>query len=168
MLENNISTKFKHTSKHRMNLLLAILDNADLRKWLYYMSDDPSSEPDIDIDSVIRKNITFTKYSEEILQDSRAVLFLELLEGSFSFNKMSPEVWAINLAIPNDRWFIRQYGLDRPYEIANRICQTIDEQRLAGIGKVVVTDYKISNINQRWTLLTIFAEVVNTNIPANK
>lgn len=168
MLENTISTKFKHTSGNKMKLLFAILENDELRKWLYYIKEDPSSEKDVSVDAILERNITLSKFSEEIITESKVILLIDPIEGSFDFNAMSTENWAITIIIPNEFWFMKQLGKERSFEIASLIAQTIDDQRLAGIGKVLITGYKTYNINQRWTALTLFAEVVNSNIPDNQ
>lgn len=168
MLENTISTKFKYTSENKMNLLFAILENDELRKWLYNLTQDPSAEPDVSVDDVLSKNICTAKFSEEILTESKTYLLIDPVDGGFRPGMMSVENWAITLALPNEFWFMPQHGKERAFEIAHLIAQTIDDQRLTGIGKVLITSYRTYNINQRWTALTLFAEVVNHNIPDNK
>ena len=168
MLENTLSTKFKNTSHNKMKLLMAILENGELRKWLYYLTDDPSAEKDVEVDDVLNRNIIVTKFNENIIKESTALLLIDPTEGGFNFNMPSVETWAITIIIPNEFWFMQQYGSERIFEIAHLVAQTIDDQRLAGIGKVLITSYKLYNINQRWTALTLFTEVVNPNFPENQ
>lgn len=168
MLENIISTKFKYTSENKMNLLFAILENDELRKWLYYLTDNPSTEPDVSVDAILSRNINTAKFSEEILTESKVILLIDPVDGGFNENRMSVENWAVTIILPNEFWFMPQYGKERTFEIAHLIAQTIDDQRLTGIGRVLITSYRTYNINQRWTALTLFTEVVNHNYPNNQ
>lgn len=168
MLENTISTKFKNTSANKMNLLMAILENESLRKWIYYLTDNPENEPDVPVDALLKRNIIPTKFNPDIIKESKVILLIDPVEGGFNFNLPSVETWAINIIMPNEFWFMEQYGKERIFEIAHLIAQSVDDQRLTGLGKVLIKSYKTYNINQTWTALTLFAEVVNTNIPINK
>lgn len=165
MLENTLSTKFRDTSQNKMNLLMAMLQNNDLRKWVYYLTDNPSEEPDIPVQKVINEHFNLNKFSDDIQQMSKVILFIDPVEGIFRHNKPSAEEWAISIALPNEFWFIKETGKERVFEIAHRIALCIDDQRLAGIGKALITSYKVYNINQRWTQLTLYVEVVNSNLP---
>ena len=165
MLDNIISTKFKYTSENKMKLLFAILENTELRKWIYHLTNSPWEEPKVSIDDILKRNICTSKFSEEILTESKVLLLLDPVDGGFNPNLMSVENWAITIALPNEFWFMEQHGMERTFEIAHLIAETIDDQRLAGIGKVLITSYRTYNINQRWTALTLFTEVVNHNYP---
>lgn len=146
-------------------MLMAMLQNEELRQWLYYLTDDPAKEPKVSMKKVLDRNIELGRYSDEIQQDSKVILFIDNIEGTFNHNAPSTETWAINIAMPNEHWFVKQYSLIRPYYIASLIAETIDSQRLAGVGMITFESYAVSRINQRWTALTIFTKVVNSNTP---
>lgn len=165
MLENTRSTKFLHTSQNKMNLVMAMLQSPELRKWIYYLTANPSEEDDVNIGTVLKENIVLDKYDDRIQQVSKVLVYVDAVEGRFYHNKPSAEQWAISIAVPNEFWYIKEIGKLRAFELAHQIAIAIDDQRLAGIGKVLISKYETYNINQRWTQLTLFLTIVNSNLP---
>ena len=165
ILENTISTKFKDISEHKMKLLMAILSDESVRKWVAYLTENPEEEKSVSIDTVLKENVVNSKINEDILQEDKILLFIELLEGDFNFNALSTEHWVVNIILPNEYWFIKQYAKERIYEIAYRIARAIDNQRLIGIGKVEIKGYKQEQMNRHWTGLSLFVEAVYGYIP---
>lgn len=165
MLENTKSTKFLHTSQNKMNLVMAMLQSPELRKWIYYLKANPSEEDDISIRTVLDENFVLDKYDDIIQQVSKVLVYVDAIEGRFYHNKPSAEQWAVSIAVPNEFWYIKEIGKLRAFEVAHQIALAIDDQRLAGIGKVLISKYETYNINQRWTQLTLFLTIVNSNLP---
>lgn len=159
------SQKFKHIEDNLTNILLTMINNQNLKRYIKYLNDNPLekslSQPDI-TDNLIGTNILLTPLNTEVVTVENVYIFINPFSGDLTRYPVSDDIYSIDIMIPNDKWLIS--GKIRPIRIAHEISKNIDGLNIAGIGKVEITHYKTSVINRIFSCFSIFINVGSTSI----
>ena len=160
-----VSLKFKHTSKNTMKLILAMLANQNLVRYIHYLSDsDPldTNLPDANPLQVKEDNFILTQYNSDVLVENKISIFVNPMRGSFKPNDVtSNDQYTIDIVIPYVYWNIKDTGDIRAYQIAYEICQVIDFKKIAGLGNVEVAGWNSYKVDNQFSGLTLFVNVTN-------
>lgn len=165
ILENSTSLKFKHISENTSKLTNALLKNQNFLKWITYLEPDPLKCQDVNPLDVLGENFILTKFDERALSSSGIKVFLTPLQGIQKKNTItSIDVYEINIILPNKYWYIYETMELRPFEIAREIAVTLDKQRIAGLGKVVMlSNYNTFRVGKGFAGLVLYVHVENAS-----
>lgn len=152
---SNKGNKYKFISENSQKLLDPLLKNKNLLKLLKYTSNDPLSEGDVDIETVIDDG---TNNPESIIYldiFNPKIAIAEKISVYFSPYKSAKKyshenialgkfLFTLDVAIPHEYFVLRGQGKFRAWEIAYEIAKSIDQQEVAGIGKVLIESDNLS------------------------
>ena len=151
--------KFKHIENNLVKLLSLLLSSQNIAKYIYYLVDDPLSEPDVTVDLMANGNVILTLFDEKVLIESQVKLFLNPFQGSLKSMPLSDITFTMDIIVPNIYWILSGMGQLRPYRISDEFAQLVDGKKVAGIGEVNITNFKSYKLNDTYSGLTLFIEV---------
>ena len=145
-----------------------IVRNQNFCRYITYLGDEkhPLS---LDLKNVspmkvLNENFRFTIYDEDVIKDNKIMIFFNPIEHDFRSPSMSIEIFQIDLVVPNKDWVIKQ-GADvelRAYSIMNELAQQIDQQNVAGVGKVEISQSRVQSINKGYSIISAMITVANS------
>lgn len=148
------SYKFKHIENNLIKLLEIFLGNENLKKYLYYLTDDPLAEANVTA-NLLNDYIVLTPFDEEILSAEKVTMFINPIEGDYTRHPLSNIIFMIDVVIPHNKWLLSGTGKIRAFRIADEIAKDIDQQKVAGIGDVIVSKHKIFKLNKEFSGITL-------------
>lgn len=153
-------------SVNTTKIVMSMLGNQNLLRYLSYLEDNPldKSLPNISPMVVKQNNVVLTQFNQDILMDTKILMFINPFKGRFTFKTLANDVYAIEIIIPYKYWLIEDTGELRAFSIAYEIAKTIDQQNIAGIGDVNIIEWNSYKINEIFSGLTLFIEVTNAAI----
>lgn len=164
ILESGTSLKFKHISDNTNKIVDALLDNQDFLRWIKYLKDKPlTSDKHVSSKDVLKKHLVLTVFDPEILKEAEIRVFLFPLRGvPHKDGILADDVYEMNITMPNESSFIYSTRQNRFGEIARQVNISLDQQRVAGIGEVVVkSDYHVYKINEKFVGMRLYIIVTN-------
>ncbi len=172
-----VSTKFKYISENILKIILALLPNQNLLRYIHYLDEenkhplDPTL-PNVSAGIIKNNNFIFTHFNEEILTEAKVLIFFNSRHGRFSHkNALSEDIFQMDIIVPYDFWMIETDGtLElRAYSIAYEIAKVLEEKSdIAGIGKLSIIDYDSAKVSDRHSRLTLFMKASNFTFTGGK
>ena len=162
MLETLISLKFKFIEENLSKMLILLVNNQDFKRYIVYLDKYPLDPtlPDVN-DNLIGKYIFLQPFSEDILEESRVMLFINPYEGDLKDIHIGYDTYVIDIIVPIRYWLIAGKGEIRPFRIAREIANTLDNQYIAGIGRINIVKYRLFKVNELYAGLALWVNVVN-------
>lgn len=163
MLENT-SLKFKHMSKNTTKIMIAMLTNQDLLRYVYYMGDyDPldTKLDNVGLVTVKNENFILAPFNPEVLSSTKTMLFLNPFSGRFGKGVAADDVYTLDIIAPYDFWIIGETSELRVYSIAHQVARSVDQKNIAGVGNIVIVNYKAYKVDDTFSGITLFLEVAN-------
>lgn len=166
-----VSFKLENVENHLLGLLIPINDSQEIKRYIKYLSNEPlelnSQQPNIDY-SLIGEHIILTPFSNEIITETKVMLFINPIDIDLDNPNTSIEMFQIDIIVPITHWILSGTGKIRPIRIASEISKLIDKQKIAGIGEVKLTKAKTWKINDKYSAFTIWIRVKGSNMKVMK
>jgi len=153
------SFKFKHIENNLLKLLALILTNQNMLKYIYYLDDDPLSQPNVSVNLLDTNNIILTLFDEKILIEQQIKVFLNPLQGNLEYLPLSDLTYTLDIIIPNSKWILHGLGQLRAYRISDEFAQMVDGQMVAGIGETEITRFKTYKVGDSYSGLSLWIRV---------
>ena len=147
------SLKFKNIEKYLINILLLIVGNQNIARYVMRLDNDPldSTKPDVFDDLIELKNVIPTMFDNTITEYSEVKIFLYPARGSLQGKPLGDVYMNVDILVPDICNLLEGKGQFRTFRIADEITQMVDGQsEIAGCGQMNVVDfinYKLPNTN---------------------
>jgi len=159
------SYKFRDIETNMNQILSALLKNNNFKKYIYYSSDNPLTEPDVsDSDMILGKRIVPAPVSMKILDVSRITMFFNYRKCSFRNQALSSIIFIADLVIPIPLWSINSGDGQRWIRITDEIAKELDQQLVTGIGEVSVGEPMPFPVNDEFAGISIPIIVQGTTL----
>lgn len=172
------SMKFKSIQSIKNEIVQAIDGNMEIKRYIKYLTDSPLGsrgklddgklidQPDI-TESLIGKNIIPIMYYEDCLESSKVFIFVYPYTGDLSGKALGNQKINIDIIVPTTKEILEDLGIQRSFEIANLICNTLDDVRLnKGLTNLAFTGYVYERISKEaeYVALAIQTEIGTSNM----
>lgn len=159
------SCKFKHIENNLIKLLEVLLSNENLKKYIFYLIDDPLSQPTVDVDLLETNNIILNLFDSNILDERRVTLFINPLEGDLRSQPLSDLTFTIDIVIPYKKWIMGEFGGQlRVFRIADEIAKEIDQKNVMGIGDTEIVRFRLFKVNNDYSGMTLWIKVNSSTL----
>lgn len=159
------SCKFKHIENNLIKLLEVLLSNENLKKYIFYLIDDPLSQPTVDVDLLETNNIILNLFDSNILDERRVTLFINPLEGDLRSQPLSDLTFTIDIVIPYKKWIMGEFGGQlRVFRIADEIAKEIDQKNVMGIGYTEIVRFRLFKVNSDYSGMTLWIKVNSSTL----
>lgn len=158
------SYKFKHIENNLLKILALILENENIKKYIFCLVDDPISEPNVTVDLLETGYIILTPYNPTVLSQEKVCLFLNPYEGNFKNSALSDLIFLVDIIIPSNKWLLNGLGQIRAFRLADEISQLCDQQKIAGMTEVEVTKFRIYKLDDSYSGLTLNIKVNSSTL----
>lgn len=159
------SCKFKHIENNLIKLLEVLLSNENLKKYIFYLIDDPLSQPTVDVDLLETNNIILNLFDSNILDERRVTLFINPLEGDLRSQPLSDLTFTIDIVIPYKKWIMGEFGGQlRVFRIADEIAKEIDQKNVMGIGDTEIVRFRLFKVNSDYSGMTLWIKVNSSTL----
>jgi hypothetical protein len=175
--DERTSLKFKHIGINTVKIVMALVKNQNILRYIKYLDNDPlnTSKPNVSSSGIIDNstgngNIFLTKFDESILTEDKIFIFFNPYKpkGSFGYdsrNTLGKDLYSLDILIQPRYWVLQGRGELRAFLIAYEICQSIDQQSIAGIGDVEVIDWTCGSLSSgKYSVLNLIIQVDNAVI----
>ena len=153
------SFKFKHIENNLLKLLALIVNHQPILKYIYYLDDDPLSQPDVTVNLLESGHIVLTPFDQSILDQQMVKIFLNPLEGNLDTQPLSNITFILDIVVPINKWLLHGLGQIRAFRIADEFAQLIDGQMVAGIGECEITRFRLFKVSNDYSGLTLWVRV---------
>lgn len=162
---NATSLKFKFIEDNLNKMLILMVNNQTIKRYIKYLDQYPldPSLPDI-ADNLINKNIMLTPYDPTVLTDMQVKVFFTPYKGNLKNIPLGNDIYLIDIIVPIKYWLITGKGEIRVFRIAEEIAKMFDNQSVAGVGRVYLTDYSVYKVNDSYAGLNLLINVINSNV----
>lgn len=164
------SLKLKYTSENTSKLANTILENQNLLRYIHYLDNKihplDKNNKDVNWFVVRNNNFVFTHFNEEILTETKIILFFNPVISDFRNPTISKDVYSLSVVIPNMYWIIgnnSQFEL-RGWKIMREIVKILDQKNIVGVGDVKVTNIKAGVYNNNYSIISCTIETENPSI----
>lgn len=142
---NEISEKFSQIEEYLERLLKLLSTSKPIQKYIYYLeAEDPLLEPDVPIDLIDEGYILPILYDEEVFDDERVHIFLNVYRGNLENFPLGDILFSLDILIPKKKWRIAKIGKIRAFRIAHEFSKMVDNQDVSGIGSVKIMSFGTS------------------------
>jgi len=126
---------FGNLGKDLYDIMMALMEDQDLMKLLYYTSDDPLSETNVDPYDLINTNILIVPRipAIEVLRNFLIIRFDNFSLSNNIYFKSNRIIF--DVVCHNDQWIIEGDTLP-PFLIMEKIDAIINRNKFNGIGKI--------------------------------
>lgn len=142
------SRKFAFIENNFTKLLGLILDNQNIKKYIYYLGNDPLSQPDVESNLIETGHIVLTMFDGEIETEEKIKMYFYPAVGDLRSDVISNITFELDILIPISKWLLHGQGLIRPFRIMDEISQLIDQQKVAGIKEAKITDFRCFRVEK--------------------
>lgn len=163
VVEFNKST-FQTAEKDLFNIVDKLMSNHNLKRLLYYPTEDALSKPiltDEQSISLIHKNI---RVVPKLQVDEEVESYIIVTFDGFTPNQRNPEfrdnIISFDIICHMDSWVMENYQL-RPYKIMGEIDGMLEGKKLNGIGVVEFIGANQLLLNDELAGYTLMYRVVN-------
>jgi hypothetical protein len=171
-----VSNKYQFVNENAHKILMPIINNQKILRYISYLDNDPlnTNKDDISSTNIIydgvhteNARIYLDLYNKSINNTNKILLFFSPIgcgtDNNYSINTTSHEsLFKLNIVVPAKYWTIpdkQNKKIFRAYTIANEIAKEIDNRNIAGIGNVYIkNDRVITSDNNRILELLIHVE----------
>jgi hypothetical protein len=158
------SFKFKYIEENLLKLLRILQQNKNFKKYIKYLVDNPLSQSDVTEDLIQTGNIVLTPFDTKILNQQKALLFINPLEGNLKNQPLSNITFLVDIIVPNSKWLLNSLGQIRVFRIADEIAQDVDQKKVMGIGECEVTKFKVFKVNDDYSGLSLWLNVSSSTL----
>jgi len=158
------SFKFKHIENNLLKLLTIFLSNQNIKKYIYYLNDDPTSQSNVTVDLIENDYIILTMFDETILTEEQIKIFFNPIVGSLKSQPLSEITYIMDIIIPNNYWVLHGLSQIRSFRIADEFAQDIDQQLVAGIGECEITNFKAYKVGKNYSGLSLWIKVCSSSM----
>lgn len=153
------SLKFKHIENNLLKILALLLESENIKKYLYYLTDNPLIESNVTQNLLETENVILTPFNPTVLSEEKVCLFLNPYSGDFKNSSLSNLEFLIDIIIPSSKWLLNGLGQLRCFRLADEISQLLDQQKIAGMTEVEVTRFKMYKVDDKYSGLTLWIKV---------
>lgn len=153
------SFKFKHIENNLLKILALLLNNENIKKYIYYLVDNPISQPNVTQNLIKSKHIILTPFNPNILSQEKVCVFLNPYSGSFRDSALSNLEFLIDIIIPSSKWLLNGLGQIRCFRLADEISQLLDQQKIAGMTETEITQFKMYKVDDSYSGLSLWIKV---------
>lgn len=139
---NNVKpthSAFLANEKDSNIIFQSIMENQQLKKLLYYNSNDCLSKPDLTEEQSISLIGNQIKIIPKLYVDPNYLTYLLINFDEYTPNKTNPQFRDNNvhfdIVCHYDKWMLQDFQL-RPYKIAAELDSMFNNQKLSGIGRL--------------------------------
>lgn len=167
---NLTSQKLLNIETNLIKLMQVIFNNQNLLRYIYYGDDAPldKGKRNVTYLDIKDKQVFLTPYNPQVVPadpaKAKVVVFINPFKSNFTDDAIAVDFYLIDIVVPFSQWVIHSEDALRPIRIAAEICKVVDNQRIAGIGLVKVTDYKTYVLNDLYGGLGLFVSVNNSAV----
>jgi hypothetical protein len=158
------SFKFKHIENNLLKILALLLNNENIKKYIYYLVDNPISQPNVTQNLIQSKHIILTPFNPNILSQEKVCLFLNPYEGNFKNSALSDLVFLVDIIIPSSKWLLNGLGQIRCFRLADEISQLLDQQKIAGMTEVEIFNFRIYKVDDSYSGLSLKIKVNSSSM----
>jgi len=151
--------KFKYIEKNLLKLLSLILDSQPILKYIFYLNNDPQSQPNVTENLLETGHIILTPFNSTILSEQKVCMFINPYSGNLEKQPLSNLVYLIDIVIPSSKWLLSGLGEIRAFRISDEISKLIDKQRVMGITETEITQFKIYKVGDSYSGLSLWIRV---------
>lgn len=149
-----VSYKFKYIEENLVKLIEVLLANENFKKLVYYLTDDPLSQPNVNVDLIESGHIVINLFDDGILDEQRVTVFINFVDGNFEREPLSTLLFSVDVVVPYNKWTLRGLGKIRAISIMNEIAKDIDQKKVMGMTDAKVTRAKTIKVNQSYSAMT--------------
>jgi len=158
------SYKFKHIENNLLKILALLLENENIKKYIYYLTDNPLIEINVTQDLVELGHVILTPFNPVVLSQEKVCVFLNPYSGDFKNSSLSNLEFLIDIIIPSSKWLLNGLGQIRAFRLADEISQILDQQKIAGMTEVEVTRFKMYKVDESYSGLTLWIKVNSSSM----
>jgi len=164
------SQKFRHIENNLIKLLEVLLSNENLKKYIFYLVNDPISQPNVDVDLLETGHIILNVFDNNILdsEEQKVILFINPYEGNLRNQPLSDITFLIDIVVPYQYWLLSGLGQIRPFRIADEIAKDIDQKHVMGIGLCEIERFKIYKLNKDYSGMTLWINVNSSTLKGGR
>lgn len=144
----NASLKFKFIEQNLMKILMLVVTNQKILRYIKYLNDNPLDEslPDIE-DTLINSHIILSPFDKEVVTVSEVKLFFYPTRSDLKSKPLGKHIYMFDIICPINYYIIPNMGQFRTIRIADEIAKMIDGQTIAGIGEVTIPNAYLSRLS---------------------
>lgn len=145
-------SRFKELNDGLMEVISRLTESQELCKLLYYQSDNPLSEPDIEnpFDSLFMKNILPIPKVPNVNKETES--YLTIIFDDMQIGRVNEgfknAVLSFNILCHIDKWKLN--GNLRPYLIMSKIDELFNNQRVVGFRKMHFESSRFFAVNDKY------------------
>ena len=129
-------SKFKELNENVNKIMYKLIESQDLCKYLYYDTNSPLTEADIDDTSKLLFDRIFPIPKINVTADTqKSYLVVRFDNFKLAGVKFKEALIKFDIICHIDLWQMEGTGMLRPYSIANEIDAIFNEQRILGMGR---------------------------------
>lgn len=157
------SNKLRNTSKDLNTILSHLVQNQNLKRYLYYLDNDPLSEDKTDIGgTLINENIILTPYDSRVVSEESVKIFVNLNSGNLRTQPVGIYTYSMEIICPLTKWVLEGKSQIRPHQIAYEITRKLDGVKINGVGKAEVENVNFGKLDETYGWGRLLFKV-NTN-----
>ncbi|HZK71860.1 MAG TPA: hypothetical protein VFD03_10175 [Clostridia bacterium] len=159
-----VSYKFKYIEDNLVKLVQVLLVNENFKKLVYYLVDDPLSQPNVTVDLIESGNVVLNLFDDGVLDEEKVTVFVNFMDGNFERYPLSSLIFTIDIVVPYSKWALNGLGKLRALSIFNEIAMDIDQKKVMGMTDAVVTRSKTSKVNNKYSAMTLGIKVNSSSM----
>lgn len=140
----NASLKFKFVGQNTFKLLMPIITNQNILRYIKYFNEiDPLSPTLADINTrevnlIADKTVVLTPFDTSVLTEEQIKIFFNPTKIDFGDGDdiLNTVYYRIHIIVPTSKWVMNGSGQFLAYCISHEIAKEVDNKNIAGIGKV--------------------------------
>ena len=145
-MANEVSKKFSQIENNLTRIFSLIYTNSNINKYIYYLTNDPLSEPKVPIDLYENGNYFLTFFDGSIPNTEKIRIYINAVSGNFTKTPLSTIKILVEVVIPNKYSYLAGMGQVRAIRIFDEISQMVDQQKVAGITDAHISNYSSGKI----------------------
>ncbi|KAA9007386.1 hypothetical protein F4V43_02545 [Paenibacillus spiritus] len=157
--------RFKQVNENIENIMVMLADNQNLCKLLFYPSNNPYQEPEIDDTSSLffTKIFPFPKIPD-VKDEAGSYLSIYFDRYRIGSNRGTKEGCIVFTAIVhNNLWRMENTGELRPYSLLHEIDETINRESGLGIKKIEFDSMEFVYVNESYSGYRIIYQISSVN-----
>lgn len=173
---NPIINNFRNIGKNSVALAFVIKTNQNILRYMKYLgSPDPLAEnikdddgniikdqPDIYNDDEIMKNIILRPFDNtDIPKELQVKIFLNSWKADFENLGVNGFLYTLDIICPNLYWIRENEGDFLPSIISGYFSEIVDNQEVAGVGKVRILSFTRAKVNDNYSSWSLIIRVKN-------
>lgn len=142
------SLKFKFIEQNLMNILMLVVTNQNILRYIKYLNDDPLDDylPDVE-GTLINEHIILSPFDKEVASVSEVKLFFYPFKSHLKSKPLGKHVYMFDIICPIRYFILQGRGEFRTIRIADEIARMIDGQTITGIGEITIPDAYLSRLS---------------------